>query len=299
MKTERWYELNNWVEDTEEAIGLVFDRNRVIEECFSILVKRAAEEWENMDQCDLLENPALLKARIEEKKPQLLQPIRDTLSFVYWQVAKFFYNLRAHSLLNKDYRINDFLNAQHIDWILELEHDGSIKDISVDTSIARPPSNSLGSQIGTPEQIAQEREFFKRVKRLPMIIGAKGRKHDPEYEKILETELLDGIHVTPTSLDSLGIGMENAASRRHEAFKALIKILLDELPDLQETVKNLSKGKSHKIVKSTKKELVAQREKVEHGPIRQWTREGGYKIITYQEALTLKKRSSGRKKKTA
>ena len=295
MKTRKKYEIGNWVEETEQHPCPLFDRNKAINASYDSLVKGGLEEWEERSKDLPLVRSNLWKPKVEERKPDLLESIRKTYTFVYCEVLKFLDGTdasRLNSLLRKDYAITEFIRAQPIDWTLEREASGSIKDISIDTSRGRPPGvySSAGS---TPEQALQDKEFNEQILKLLATIKASGRRHVSTYFKILEMELLDHIHVTPGCASTLGVPAKNVASMRFQAFELARKIALEQFPELIPMIDSLKRGTKHKVKKSKK----IHTEGPTHGSIKIWRKGKGWKTISYEKALQISKRLKRWRKK--
>jgi hypothetical protein len=217
-------------------------------------------------------------------------------------VIHFLFEKRENSLLRKDHEIMEFLLAHLIDWIIEKDENGENKDISINTSIVRPPAvyNSLSI---TPEEVLHDKDLYEKVEKLLAFVVGSGRRHASKYQSILEMELLSEIHVTSEYGPLLGVPNEQVPSLRHQTFKLAKDTTKKKFPELSDTIENLDRGVSHKIKKSTKKEiekfnqLKSEDEFKKHGPIREWKPETGWKTIPYEEALKKRVKVPRRRRK--
>lgn len=295
MGAPRKYEIGYWVEEEGEIIGFKLDRDKVVGEFLNIIIEEVINEWKNQNKCNPLLHSNLLKTEIEDKKPNLLQSIHKLHSFTYYEVIIFLlYKQRVDTFFRKDYETLEWIRAQPIDLISKKDKDGESKEISINTSIVRPPSIYNFITI-TPEQALHDNDFYEKIMKLLSIVEASGKKNASTFSKILKMELLDGNHVTSEFGPILGVPNSCVASLRFHAFNFAKEIVINKFPELFDVIKNLSKGTAHKVKKSTKKEREKtnqsnnEDEAKKHGPIRMWTQEGGWITVSYEEAKKLKK----------
>jgi len=295
MGARRKYEIGYWVEEKDEIIGFNLDRDKVVGEFLNTLIEEAVKEWENQNNYNPLLHSNLLKKEIDGKKPNFFQSIHKLYSFTYYAVIYLLLNKkRINSLFKKDYETIEWLKAHLIDWVVEKDENGEIKDISINTSIVRPPS-IYNSCTSTPEQDLHDNDFYEKIMKLLVKVEASGKKHTSIYCKILKIELFDQTHVTSEHGPILGVPKSEVASRRFEAFKVAKKIVIKEFPELKYIIDNLSKGTAHKAKKSTKKEREQNNQSdneddaKKHGPIKIVTKDGSTTTISYEESLKLKK----------
>jgi hypothetical protein len=144
-------------------------------------------------------------------------------------------------------------------YLFEHDEEGNVRGFALRTFGWTPPINPPDLYRTDPEQILENWEHYREIKKLPQKVGALPRKWASAYQRILEIQLA-GEDVSNKHLGILGLkSTKQPRELKSQAFESAGKCMAKLFPELEEkqALFKIQRGKKWRSMKSTFKQRTA------------------------------------------